>query len=314
MPHKAKKVKIRAVRLLAVAALLAAAVALAAACSNERQESPASGDKSGGSHTEAAVRAGDAKEWLDKAAASFKGVDVFGIDMKLDQRLTTDGQTSELVIANEGNVSIEPLVMRQTVESTFDGQTDKLAAYLTPDGYFTQDLVTGEWSRMDESELPKIKASMSDYQIAPADQMKRLARHAAAFSATKDDEGNVVLAYEGDGAGEDARALLIDVLTVTLGGGALPEGVEDSIETETMSYRIVLDPDTARPVTVDVTADLTLEFEPGHPSKLTQTMSVRYDDWGEPFEADVPDEAKRAPEVIIPDAETMEELEKLLEE
>ncbi|QJC53841.1 hypothetical protein HGI30_21470 [Paenibacillus albicereus] len=302
------------------------ALMLAAGCAGGGQDGTASPQPSAGAPKQAASTlaeegAPSAEQVLGRAAETMADTKSLELSMELKQDMETDGQTTSMSMTNEGRIIVEPLALMQKTVNDYMGESSTLDSYLTDSGYYMYDYSNEAWSRMLADEVPKIKATLSDFQIAPAKEIEKIAEHASAFRSGREN-GEQVLLYAGSGSDEAAEALVRDLLRSTMGLDDMEARVRDSIEVSALDYRLRFDEATGRLIRLEATADVSIEYDPGNPSRLSQTFTLDYGGWNEAEPVVVPEEAKDAPEVMPADQglldalgeEGLEELEGLQEQ
>ncbi|AJY74585.1 DUF6612 family protein [Paenibacillus beijingensis] len=263
--------------------------------------------KDGGSAT--ADGAEEAARILARAQQATAAVSGFNLAMSLQQVLVTGEDTSKLSMTNTGHMELKPLAMKQTTKTDLDGEASTIVSYLTPDGYYMHDLTNKEWSQMDPSEIPKIKETLSDFQTAPSAELAKIAKYADHFSVKEnEDDGKTTVVYDGDGIDSDAKALTMELLRSTLGTDQMEQQVKDSINVKSLAYSLTFDRATGYPLQLKAEGDVTVEYEPGKPSKLHQTFVLTYSGWNEKAAVTVPKEGRDAPSVIPPSEELLDEL------
>ncbi|MCM3747624.1 hypothetical protein M3223_09665 [Paenibacillus pasadenensis] len=238
-----------------------------------------------------------AKGALNAGIQAVKDTSSLELTMALKQDITVDGETSSMTMKNSGSVVLEPLAVKQKTENDYMGEKSAVDSYLTSDGYYMYDPAAKAWSRMLADEVPKIKATLSDFQIAPAKELERIMPYAESFRSSLSD-GSLVLDYKGSGSDKAADALVRNLLRSTMGIDDMEARVRDSIKVSKLDYRLVFEEKTGMLKQLVADAEMTIEYDPGNPSTLKQSLTIDYSKWNEAEPVIVPEEAKNAPEVM----------------
>jgi hypothetical protein len=262
---------------------------------------------------EEAVTSGEAsklQQQLEQAAEAAAKPKTWSIEMKLGQKMNEE--TMDMTTA--GVVVREPLRMKQSIQSEYEGEKSKLETILTPDGYYMHDLTTDDWTRMTASVIPKVKETLSNYQVKPSEPLKKLEQSADKLKSSTNSAGQLQYDYTGDGTDAGARAIIDDVLRGTFGGGTMTKEVVDTIKVKSFTYQLTTDAASKLPIHVNMAMELTMELEKGQPATLNQTLDIKYSDWDGGQSVTVPEAAKKAEEVTPPTQELIDELERLQDE
>jgi hypothetical protein len=227
-----------------------------------------------------------------------KGVDRYAIRMQLNQALVHEGTQEKLKVNSEGTVSLDPLMMEQTVRSDYDGDVTEMKTILAPDAYYIHDTTIGIWNKLPKSEIASVRGALSDFQVDPHGQMERMRKFADSFKVEKNGGQTVLTLTEKDNG---AKELLNDILKSTLNGGQLSKEANDSIAIGQLNYKATLDAKTNELIRLDVVSDMKIEFEPGVPMSVNQTLAVNYGEFNSAAKVAIPQEAKDAPEIMGPD-------------
>jgi len=247
---------------------------------------------------------------LEQSAEAAAKPAAWTITMKLGQKL--DEETMDMTTT--GDVVREPLKMKQSIQSEYEGEQSRMETILTPDGYYMHDLATDDWTKMTASVIPQVKETLLDYQVKPSEPLKRLEASLAQLKSSTNAAGRLQYDYTGDGTDAGAQAIIEDVLRGTFGGETMTEEVADSIKVNSFTYQLTTDAATKLPVDVKMAMGLSVEFEKGHPATLNQTLDITYSDWGGGQIITVPEAAKKAEEIMPPTQELIDELERLQDE
>lgn len=278
-----------------------AALLIAAGCADtakEAQTSPQPSSAVGQSLNKADdPGAKGSEEVLRQGIEAVKDIQSLEFAMELKQELTTDSEAASSSMSNDGSAVLKPLSVKQQTENEYMGEKSAVDSYLTSDGYYMYDPAAKTWSRMLADEVPKIKATLSDFQIAPAKKLERMLPYAASFRSGLSD-GGLILEYKGSGSDKAADALVRDLLRSTMGIDDLEARVRDSIKVSKLKYRLVFEGKSGMLKQLVADAELTIEYDPGNPSILKQSLTIDYSKWNEAEPITVPEEAKNAPEVM----------------
>ncbi|WP_020619452.1 DUF6612 family protein [Paenibacillus daejeonensis] len=251
---------------------------------------------------------------LDQAIRQAQAKERFAMTMKLGQNLShNEGQSSEqFSMTSEGKVELEPLAVEQMIESGEGESPTQIETILTPDGYYVYDHTFDEgWRQYPQDEIATVTETLSDYQVNPVAQLERIKETVGGSLTVSEEDGMQILSYEGNGGDRESTALMNDLLDSTLNGSQLPQEVRDSVETEMLQYRIVMDGETGLPVEIWSQSTFSIAFEAGYPVDIDQTFEVSYRDWDATEPVTVPEEALNAPEIEMPSAEELEEWEEM---
>ncbi|MBD3920737.1 hypothetical protein H8B09_18370 [Paenibacillus sp. PR3] len=262
---------------------------------------------------EEASTSGDAsklQQQLEQAAEAAAKPATWTITMKLSQNL--DEETMNMTTT--GDVVREPLQMKQSIQSEYEGEKSKMETILTPDGYYMHDLATDDWTKMAASAIPQVKQTLSDYQVKPSEPLKRLEVSSAQLKGSTNTAGQLQYDYTGDGTDAGAKAIIDDVLRGTFGGGTMTKEVADTIKVNSFTYQLTTDATTKLPMDVKMAMVLSIEFEKGHPTTLNQTLDITYSGWDGGQTVTVPEAAKKAEEITPPTQDLIDELQRLQDE
>ncbi|WP_276353449.1 DUF6612 family protein [Cohnella caldifontis] len=288
-----------AVRRLLVAAVLAGSVLTAAACSSP--DSPVSSPASASSpiaSPSASAQPGqaDARELLAQAREAAKTMKNYEFKLRMTQKLKTGtaANDSDVSVDMEGRAELGPLKLDQQVSSVTDGQAYSIRAILVPDAYYMYDPEFEEWSKTPKEQTAEIAKTLSDFQVDPG---KALAAVAALGGGLKSEE-----AADGDkiafsGNGSEAKAFLDTVLESTLDLSGMDPKIRDSIKLSSLNVDVELDPASHLPTSYRIDSVMTVEYEAGKPSTLTQSFSGSYAKINAAAPVTVPEAAKEAPEL-----------------
>lgn len=293
------------------ALLVAAAVALPAAACSDASTGAGGSPTVGASAPSASVAsptagaapalsepAREAVRQLEEAGRAMSVVGRYAFTLHLVQKLS-GGSAAESVfeVTNAGKVERSPLKLDQTIDSVQDGDKSTLRAILVPDAYYVYDPSFEEWGKLPKEQAADIARTLSEYQTDPA---LALASAAALGSglASASEGGRVVVSYEG--AGPEALAFLKHILEGTLDLGSLDAEVQDSIRLRSLTASFTLDAASHLPLAYRVASDMTIEYERGSPSVLSQVFEGTYGKHDATEAIAVPKAALEAPELDPP--------------
>lgn len=204
---------------------------------------------------------------------------------------------SAFEVTNAGKVERSPLKLDQTIDSVQDGEKSSLRAILVPGAYYVYDPSFEEWGKLSDEQAADIARTLSDYQIDPAAALSSAASLGAGLSLAVE-AGRDVVSYEGKGP--EALAFLENILEGTLDLGSLDEAARKSIALKSLSASFTLDAVTHLPLAYRIASEMTIEYEPGSPSALSQLFEGTYAKHGETEAIVVPEAAQAAPELDPP--------------
>ncbi|XID91176.1 DUF6612 family protein [Paenibacillaceae bacterium WGS1546] len=272
-----------------VVCLLAGALLAVSACA--RETSPGIETPPGS----AVTADGSAAEWLAKAVAKAEEMDRYAFVLQMDQKLsaTNDNEHSDVRIDMQGRVEREPFKLDQTIDSAIDEEKSTVRAILTHEAYYMYLPEFEEWSKLSREVAEENLATLSDLQANPERAIGRIAELGAGLRAEREGSA-VVVRYEG--AGEQAKPFVADLLRSTLG---IPEGESDianSLEVDSLSVYFKMDAERDWPLAYRLESDLVIELEPGLKTNIRQTVSGTYAKPNETEPIVVPEEALNAPD------------------
>lgn len=287
---------VRSMLLLGAACMML--MVMAACSSGKKEETSASGD------------ATKLQQQLERSAEAAAKAATWTITMKLGQKL--DAETMDMTTT--GDVVREPLQMKQSIQSEYEGEKSQMETILTPDGYYMHDMATDDWTKMTASAIPQVKETLSDYQVKPSGPLKRLEVSSAHLKGSTNAAGLLQYDYTGDGTDAGAKAIIDDVLRGTFGGGTMTKEVADTIKVNSFTYQLTTDATTKLPIDVKMAMVLSIEFEKGQPATLNQTLDITYSAWNGGQKITVPEAAQKAEEITPPTQELIDELNRLQDE
>ncbi|MFC3799729.1 DUF6612 family protein [Cohnella sp. GCM10012308] len=285
--------------------IFAAALALTACSGNDSPAEPNATSSPAAERRETAIASpsgseagSEAAALIGQARAAMADVGRYAFTLHLVQKLSGGAAADSVFeVTNTGKAERSPLKLDQTIDSVQDGETSSLRAILVPDAYYVYDPSFEEWGKLSSEQAADIARTLSDYQIDPAAALASAASLGAGLSSARE-EGRDVVRYEGKGP--EALAFLKHILEGTLDLGSLDEAVQRTIALESLSASFTLDAATHLPLAYRVESKMTIEYEPGSPSELSQTFEGTYAKHGATEAIAVPKAALEAPELDPP--------------
>lgn len=232
----------------------------------------------------AAVSGSSPEQLLEQAIAAVEASDSFALTVKLRQELHADEGDERFDLRSEGRVALQPLRIDQTVTAGTGGDQSSWRTLLDGEHMYVKDLTLGsDWSRLNEEEQSDAASSLSDYQIAPARQLRKLgeaARASMRLIETKD--GFRELVYTSTANSAANRLLLAELLDSTLGAKQMTGEAGSSLQIKKLSWTIRLPGNgqlTTLPLRIATDADFCLDLEAGHAVRLRQQVHADYSQW-----------------------------------
>ncbi|MDI4650218.1 DUF6612 family protein [Cohnella hashimotonis] len=240
----------------------------------------------------------DAAALIGQARAAMADVGRYAFTLHLVQKLSGGAAADSVFeVTNAGKAERSPLKLDQTIDSVQDGERSSLRAILVPDAYYVYDPSFEEWGKLSSEQAADIARTLSDYQIDPAAALASAASLGTGLSSAREG-GHDVVRYEGKGP--EALAFLKHILEGTLDLGSMDEAVQRSIALKSLSVSFKLDAVTHLPLAYRVDSVMTIEYEPGAPSELSQIFEGTYAKHGATEAIAVPKAALEAPELDPP--------------
>lgn len=232
----------------------------------------------------------------EQAAGSLKN---YAFELKLEQVLTgEDGAVESSVTVNtQGHVELAPLKLDQTVQGIMDGEAYSNRTIVVPDAYFMYEPEFEEWSKTPKDRMSELVRTLSDFQVNPAKALQSIRALGNGLKAEMSQD-RATIKFEGNGT--EAAAFLLYILASTLDLSDMEPRVRDSIKVKSLKLELSLDAARHWPLSYRIDTVMTMEYEAGKTSTLTQTLSGSYGKHDAAGAVVVPDEAMEAPELDIP--------------
>lgn len=241
------------------------------------------------------------KELLSLAQKAAENMDKYAFELQMSQKLS-GADEAEVKINMQGRTERDPLKLDQTINSDIDGEASTLRTLVVPDAYYMYLPEFEEWSKLSKEMAEENRQTLSDFQVDPPRALQAIAPLAGLASAEKQDQ-TVTIRYEGTGS--EATAYVAGLLDSTLGLSSLDKRVQESLEIDKLSLSLVLDAERHWPLSYRIETAMSLEFEPGARSAVSQTVAGTYAKHNAIAAIAVPEAAKEA---LDPD-EIAEELD-----
>ncbi|MBW5445969.1 hypothetical protein GE107_07835 [Cohnella sp. CFH 77786] len=236
-----------------------------------------------------------ATQVLEQAREAAQGLKRYAFEMDLVQHLAGPGAegNSAVSVKMQGRAELGPLKLDQQIKSDMDGQTYSIRAILVPDAYYVYEPEIEEWTKTPKQETAEIKKTLSDFQANPAKALQAVGSLGSGLQ-TERNGGRDIIRYEGKGA--PASAFLENVLESTLDLSGMDPKVRKTIKLESLKVELALDANKHWPLSYKIESSMTVEYEAGKPSTLTQTLSGTYSKHNASENVTVPKAALEAPE------------------
>ncbi|MFC5701544.1 DUF6612 family protein [Cohnella faecalis] len=273
--------------------LALAVIIFCAACSSSKGE--ASSSAASPSATSSAQQS-SADEWLTKAEDAAKQLKKYGFELNLNQKMSGEsaGSNSTVKLDMQGRAELGPLKLDQTNKSDIDGEKSSLRAILVPDAYYMYSDEFKEWSKLSKEETANVVRTLSSLQINLAESIEGV-RGLGSALAVKPSGDEIAISYNGNGP--EALTFLESVLESTLDLSSMEPSVRDTIKIDSLEVLVKLDAQHHWPLSYRIDSVLTVEYEPGKPSTLEQSLEAFYSNHNATEPVVVPEEAKNAPEL-----------------
>ncbi len=237
-----------------------------------------------------------ARELLEQAIAAVEASDSYALTVKLRQELHADEGDDRFDLRSEGRVALHPLRIDQTVTAGKGEEQSSWRTLLDGEHMYVQDQsFGGEWSRLDEEDQADAMHSLSDYQAAPARQLRKLGEAARQSMKLVDvEDGAVELVYSSTANSAANRLLLTELLDSTLGARQMTGEAGSSMQIKKLSWTIRFPGRgqlQALPIRITTDADFCLDLEAGHAVRLRQQVQADYSRWNAIEPIEVPREA-----------------------
>jgi hypothetical protein len=236
---------------------------------------------------------------LEQAQKTARSLKNYAFDMHLTQRLTGSSAegNSSVSVKMLGRAEQSPLKLDQQIQSNIDGEATSIRAILVPDAYYVYEPEFEEWSKTPKEETANITKTLSDFQVNPAKALQSIESLGSGLQTELSDNRDTIR-YEGNGA--QAKAFLENLLESTLDLSGMDPKVRESIKLGSLKVELVLDAVKHWPLSYKIESVMTVEYEAGKPSTLSQTFSGTYTKQDASKAVIVPDAAKNAPDPDAP--------------
>jgi hypothetical protein len=278
-------------RLLVVSVIIVLSVLLTAACSTGGPS--ASSTASIAPTPSSSAGEGAVLDWLTKAQAAAQGLSKYGFELQMTQQLRGKeaADHSDVKIDMLGRVERNPLKLDQTINSQIDNEISSLRSILVPDAYYMYLPEFEEWSKLSAEVSEENMETLSDFQVNPA---KALEDIRALGSTLRAEQSGDVVTIRYEGVGPEAKAFLAGILESTMGLSGEKATLQDSLDITRLSIVLTLDANKHWPLSFRVESDMQIEFEPGHPTEVSQILAGTYSKHNASAPVIVPKEAQEA--------------------
>lgn len=241
---------------------------------------------------------GGASVWLDKAIVAAKGMNKYGFELQMSQKLTgvtTEAENSAVEINMSGRAERNPLKLDQTINSVIDGEASTLRSIVVPDAYYMYLPEYEEWSKLSKEVTEENVKTLSDFQVNPEKAIEDIRTLGSSLTAEQA-EDVVTITYEG--TGPEAKVFLAGILESTMGLSGTETSIQESIDLSSLKVILTLDANKHWPLSYRIESDMAIEFERGQKSQVNQTLAGTYSKHNVSSAVTVP---KDAQEAIDPD-------------
>ncbi|WP_373233217.1 DUF6612 family protein [Cohnella sp.] len=243
--------------------------------------------------TSAAGEKTAASVWLDKARGAAKGMNKYGFELQMNQKLTGTREANNAIVKIDmiGRAERNPLKLDQTINSEIDGETSKLRSIVVPDAYYMYLPEIEEWSKLSKDVSEENIKTLSDFQVNPEKALEDIQALGSSFQAVQ--TGDVItLRYEG--VGPEAKVFLAGILESTMGLSGMETTIQESIDLTRLKVILTLDAHKHWPLSYRIESDMSIEFEPGQKSAVLQTLAGTYSKHNTSTAVTVPKDAQNA--------------------
>ena len=229
---------------------------------------------------------------LEQAREAAEPLKKYAFELSMDQKLGGAADPAQNVkVVMKGIVEREPLKIDQTIDTNIDGEASNLRAVIVPEGYYMYLPDYEEWSKLSADVAAENIATLSDFQVDPAQAMAD-AQTLAGEASVEEADGKLVLRY--DGTGSEAKAYALKLLESTLGLSGVDKRTQDSLQVSRLKLEMTLDAAKHWPLAYKVESELSIELEAGKATTVGMNVSGGYSQFGESAAVVLPDEAKGA--------------------
>ncbi|MCD9022223.1 DUF6612 family protein [Cohnella silvisoli] len=236
----------------------------------------------------------NALEWLTKAKAAARKMNKYGFELQMNQELgggANDKNHSKVEITMQGRVERTPLKLDQTIKSNIDGEESTLRMILVPDANYMYLPEFEEWSKLSKEVADENVKTLSDFQVNPEQALQEI--QALGSPLTAERSGQVVtIRY--DGVSPEATTFVAGILESTMGLSGMGADIQKSLAIQKLKVALTVDAERYWPLSYRIESDMTIEFEPGNKSAVTQTLAGTYSKPNLSAAVTVPKEAQQA--------------------
>lgn len=243
--------------------------------------------------TRAAGEKTAALDWLDKAGVAANGMNKYGFELQMNQKLTGTEETDNTIVKIDmkGRAERNPLKLDQTINSNIDGEASTLRSIVVPDAYYMYLPEIEEWSKLSKEVSEENIKTLSDFQVNPG---KALADIKALGSTLKAERAGNIVTIRYEGADPEAIVFLTKILESTMGLSGMETTIKESIDLSSLKVTLTLDANKHWPITYRIESNMVIEFEPGQKSSVNQTLAGTYSKHNTSAAVTVPKEAQDA--------------------
>ncbi|WP_088009279.1 DUF6612 family protein [Indiicoccus explosivorum] len=203
-----------------------------------------------------------------------------GMDVTTDMDMSMDMVMEPLAMHQEGTVTIKAPDMPEMPMET--------EMYLTSEGIYVHDAMSGGWTKMPAEELEMLQASIDQQAADPAEQLEQLEPFKDDFTFEETEDAYILTL---DASGEEFQELLdqeMEKMAEQLGTEAAAMG---NMEIGSVQYEVLIDKETFMTDSLAMTMDFSVAAE-GGTTNVTQTIQSEFSQFNEIGEITVPQEVK----------------------
>lgn len=189
-------------------------------------------------------------------ASSFQS---FSLNMGIGQSMQQGAAATKMDSNMKLDIIANPLAMYQQVSMKVNNENElKFDTYVTPDGYYSHDLVNKVWTKQPSEMMTDVKASMSELQTAPAKELEKLRPYVEQLKATEQDKQHTLtLSLTGTGY----EVLLKDLVGGLISDQPKPKDILKAAKVNKLEYNVVIDEETNAVKQIQIDTDLVLQVK-----------------------------------------------------
>ncbi|ARK24580.1 hypothetical protein SporoP37_07830 [Sporosarcina sp. P37] len=258
----------------------------------EPKEDPISGE------TEEVVVKSDltAGEILEKANAAGETQQSMHSDMEISQTIQMGEETQDIRSMIDMDMMVEPLAIRQTINTQAGGEEMAVELYMTEEGFFMKDPQSGQWLKLPDEMYEEVTGQIASAAESPVD-ISMFKEYAEDFSFEQTNDEYVLTLK---GSDEEFSALMNDILKQNTPEGAQVAGADEAdIHVEKLDVQLTIDKKTFYTKEFDIDMIMTI-------GQQGQAVEVKQNIKGMMTKINEIDEIK-VPKEILDSAKNMDE-------